>query len=249
MAKGVFAIAAPSGTPKAAQSWAYANPYSVTVSLVVSTTKVKPSEITRWADIFKPKYERSIVLDQTFWSTAFPLAKAMGINPATNAPKSMDPVWARIRQLRPNLTALGNGQDVTTALTTGNASIAVTCTCNVISAISSGAKLALVTPRDGMFVVADAYYIHRGIPPENHYYAQVFANYLYSAATQAFLAKDQGLVPTVPGTPVPAYMKRQPKAFPLTAAQIKAANGIVAPIPLIAKYNDQWQLAFENAIK
>jgi len=249
MAKAVFAIAAPQGTPKDAKSWAYANPYSVTVSLVVNTTKVRPSEITKWADIFKPKYKRSIVLDQTFWSTAFPLAKSMGIDPAKNAPRSMDPVWKRIRELKPNLTALGNGQDVTTALTNGNASIAVTCTCNVISAITSGAKLALVVPRDGMFLVADAYYIHKGIPPENYYYAQVFANYLYSAATQAYLAKDQGLLPTVPGTPVPAYMKTQPRAFPRSAAQIKAANGVVAPIPLIAKYNDQWQLAFENAIK
>jgi putative spermidine/putrescine transport system substrate-binding protein len=249
MNKGVFAIAAPSGTPKSSQTWAYANPYSVTVSLVVNTARVKPGAITKWSDIFDPKYKRSIVLDQTFWSTAFPLAKSMGIDPAKNAPQSMDPVWKRIHQLKPNLTALGNGQDVTTALTNGNASIAVTCTCNVISAISSGAKLALVVPRDAMFMVADGYYIHKGIPAANYYYAQVFANYLYSAATQAYLAKDQGLVPTVAGTPVPGYMKSQPRAFPLTAAQIKAANGVVAPIPLIAKYNDQWQLAFENAIK
>ena len=141
------------------------------------------------------------------------------------------------------------GQDVRLERASGNASIAVTCTCNVISAISSGAKLALVVPRDGMFVVADGYYIHKGIPAGNYYYAQVFANYLYSAQTQAYLAKDQGLVPSVPGTPVPQYMKDQPRAFPLTAAQIKAANGVVAPIPLIATYNDQWQLAFENAIK
>ena len=249
MKKAVFAIAAPQGTPKSAQAWAYTNPYSVTVSLVVNTDKVKPNEITKWADLFKPKYKRSIVLDQTFWSTAFPLAKSMGIDPTKNAPKSMDPVWKRIHQLKPNLTALGNGQDVTTALTNGNATIAVTCTCNAISAIRSGAKLALVVPRDGMFLVGDAYYIHKGIPSENAYYAQVFANYLYSPATQAYLAKDQGLLPSVPGTPVPGYMKAQPRAFPLSAAQIKAANGVVAPIPLIARYNDQWQLAFENAIK
>jgi putative spermidine/putrescine transport system substrate-binding protein len=249
MLKGVRAISAPEGTPAGATTWAYVNPYSVTVSLVVNTAKVNPSSITKWNDIFSSKYRHSIVLDQTFWSTAFPLAKSMGINWAKNPPHSMDPVWARIKTLRPNLTAIGNGQDVTTALTNGNAKIAVTCTCNVITAIASGAKLKLVVPKDGMFMVADGYYIHKGIPAANYYYAQVFANYLYSAATQAYLAKDQGLVPTVPGTPVPQYMKAQPRAFPLTAAEIKAANGVVAPIPLIAKYNDQWQLAFENAIK
>lgn len=249
MLKGLRSIAAPEGTPKGNTTWAYANPYSVTVTFVVNTAKLNPATVQTWDDIFSSKLKHSIVLDQTFWSTAFPLAKSMGVNWAKNPPKSMDPVWARIKTLRPNLTAIGNGQDVTTALTQGNAKLAVTCACNVISAISTGAKLKLVAPKDGMFVVADAYYIHKGISAANHYYAQVFANYLYSPATQAYLAKDQGLVPSVPGTPVPKYMKQQPSAFPLTAAQLKAANGVVAPIPLIAKYNDQWQLAFENAIK
>jgi len=40
MKKAVFAIAAPQGTPKSAEAWAYTNPYSVTVSLVVNTDKV-----------------------------------------------------------------------------------------------------------------------------------------------------------------------------------------------------------------
>jgi spermidine/putrescine-binding protein len=249
LSKAVFAIAAPAGTPKGSDSWAYVNPYSVTVSLVVNTDKVNPNKLKSWNDLFSDEYRDSIVLDQTFWSTAFPLAKAMGVDWTKNAPASMEPVWKKIKTLRPNLAALGSGQDVTTALTTGNASIAVTCTCNVISAINSGEPLKLVVPRDGMFLVGDAYYIHKGIPDENYYYAQVFANYLFSGATQAYLAKDQGLLPSVPGTPVPGYMKSQPRAFPLNDAQIKAANGVVAPIPLIARYNDQWQLQFENAIK
>ena len=44
-------------------------------------------------------------------------------------------------------------------------------------------------------------------------------------------------------------MKAQPDAFPLTAAEIAAAHGIVAPIPVMAHYDTQWQVAFENAIK
>jgi putative spermidine/putrescine transport system substrate-binding protein len=249
MLKAVRSVAAPEGTPASATTWAYVNPYSVTVSLVVNKAKVNPSGLKSWNDLFNSKYKHSIVLDQTFWSTVFPLAQAMGVDWTSNPPNSLNPVFARLKQLRPNLTALGNGQDITTALTNGNASIAVTCTCNVITAISSGAKLALVVPKEAMFMVADGYYIHKGIPPANYYYAQVFANYLFSHATQAFLAKDQGLVPTIPGTPVPGDMRTQPRAFPLTPAAIKAARGIVAPIPLIAKYNDQWQAEFESSIK
>lgn len=249
MLKGTRAVASPEGTPANATTWAYVNPYSVTVTFVARTDKVKPSSLTKWADLTKPEFRRSIAFDQTYSSTAFALAKSMGVNPAKNPPKSLNPVWKRLEQVKPNVAAIGNGQDITTALTTGNATVAITCTCNVISSIRAGDKLRLVAPKDGMYIVGDAYYIHKGIPDENYYYAQVFANYLYSAATQSFLAKDQALVPTVGGTPVPAYMKAQPSAFPLSAKQLKAANAVVAPIPLIARYDAQWQTAFENALK
>ena len=99
-----------------------------------------------------------------------------------------------------------------------------------------------------MGLVADGYYIQKGIPAANYYYAEVFANYLFSAQAQKIMPQA-GLVPSVPGTPVPAYMTAQPRAFPLTAAEIKAANGVVFPFPLIARYNAQWQTAFENALK
>ena len=42
---------------------------------------------------------------------------------------------------------------------------------------------------------------------------------------------------------------RRRKGAASAPAEIKAARGIVAPIPLIAKYNDQWQSSFESAIK
>jgi len=248
MLKAIHSVAAPAGTPASATTWAYANPYSVTVALIARDS-VPSADLTSWLDLTNPMFKHSIEFDQTFWSTAFPVAKALHVNWAKNPPQSMNPVWKFIAKLKPNEVGIGNGQDITTALTNGAAKIAVTCTCNVQSTINSGAKLKIVVPKDGMFMVADGYYIHKGIPAANYYYAEVFANYLYTAATQEYLASNQGLVPTVPGTPVPGYMKANPKAYPLSAAEIKAANGVVAPIPLIAQYNDQWQIAFENALK
>jgi hypothetical protein len=44
-------------------------------------------------------------------------------------------------------------------------------------------------------------------------------------------------------------MKKQPRAFPLTAAEINKAHGVVYPFPLIARYNAQWQSDFEAALK
>jgi putative spermidine/putrescine transport system substrate-binding protein len=249
MLKATRAIAAPEGTPAGATTWAYANPYSVTVTFVVNSAKVNPALLTKWSDLSNPKFKHSVVFDQIYSSTAIPLAKSMGIDVTKGAPGNLDPVWARIKALRPQLASIGSGSDVTTALTNGTATIGVTCTCNAVAALQAGKKIKLVVPKDGMYIVADAYYIHKNIPPANYYYAQLFANYLYSNATQSYLAKDQALVPTVSTATVPAYMKAQPDAFPLTAAEIASAHGIVAPIPVMAHYDTQWQVAFENAIK
>ena len=242
-------VAAPEGTPAGAKAWAYMNPYTVTITFVVRKDKVNPSAVQKWSDLANPKFAHSIVFDQIYSTTAFAMAKSLGIDPAKNAPASLDPVWQKIKALRPNLASLGSGADVTTALSNGNATIGVTCSCNVVAAINAGTPLTMVAPRDGGYEVADAYYIHKNIPAANYYYAELFANYLYADATQSFLAKDQALVPTVSTATVPAYMKAQPRVFPLTSAQVKAAKMVIAPIPVMARYDTPWQTAFEAAIK
>ena len=177
------------------------------------------------------------------------MANAMNVDPANNPPGSLDPVWNRLKQIRPNLVVLGSNTDVTTALSQGIGKLAVTCTCAYNDAVASGTNLQLVAPDDGLYEVADAYYIHKGIPPANYYYAQVFANYLYSASTQSTLAAEQSLIPTVSTATLPSFMAKQPKVFPVTPAQQKSADVVLAPIPLMARYDLPWQQSFENAIK
>jgi putative spermidine/putrescine transport system substrate-binding protein len=243
------AVAAPPGTPASATNWAYMNPYSVTVAFIVNPKLVDPKTLTSWNVLTQPRFKKSLIFDQIYSSTAFGMAHAMGVNPANNPPSSLDPVWNRIKQIRPNLVVLGSNTDVTTALSQGTGKVAITCTCAYNDAVSAGTNLELVAPKDGLYEVADAYYIHKGIPAANYYYAQVFANYLYAAQTQATLAKEQSLVPSVPGTKLPDFMAKQPEVFPVTEAQQKAANVVPAPIALMARNDLPWQTAFENAIK
>jgi len=247
--KANLQVAAPQGTPAGASSWAYMGPYSVTIGFIVRKDKVNPADVQKWSDLASPKFAHSLVFDQIYSTTAFALAKAMGVDPAKNPPSSLDPVWKRIQSLRPNLASLGNGADVTTTLTNGTATIGVTCTCNAIAAVQARTPIAMVAPRDGGYEVADSYYIHKNIPAANYYYAELFANYLYSNASQSFLAKDQALVPAISTATVPAYMMAQPRLFPRTAADVKAANMVIAPISLMAHFDTQWQTAFEAAIK
>jgi spermidine/putrescine-binding protein len=242
-------VAAPPGTPGSAKSWAYMNPYSVTVAFIINPKLVDPSTLTSWNVLSEPRFKKSLIFDQIYSSTAFGVAHAMGVNPANGPPGSLDPVWKRIEQIRPNLVVLGSNTDVTTALSQGTGKVAITCTCAYNDAISAGTNLKVVAPKDGLYEVADAYYIHKGIPAANYYYAQVFANYLYTPQTQAILAAEQSLVPSVASAKLPAFMAKQPEVFPVTPAQQKAANVVLAPIPLMARNDLVWQKAFENAIK
>ena len=47
----------------------------------------------------------------------------------------------------------------------------------------------MVAPSDGLYVVGDLYYIHKGFLGANVYYAQVFANYIsWSLTVQSAVA-------------------------------------------------------------
>ncbi|TPG29552.1 ABC transporter substrate-binding protein [Mycolicibacterium hodleri] len=229
-------------------NWAYVNPYTLSVPFIVRTDKVDPAQIATWNDLFTPNLKQSIAIDSIYSSTAFGFAQSLGVNPATNPPDGMAPVWDRISGLKPNLAQLGSNADVVTALTNGSVSVAISNTGSGISALAAGAPIKMVAPKDGLYVVGDSYYIHKGIPAANAYYAQVFANYVLDPAVQSAVAAKLGFVPVNPAADVPAYMSADPAVFPRSPADLKAENAIVAPIPLMAKNDEAWQKAFDNAI-
>lgn len=228
--------------------WAYVNPYTLSVPFIVRTDEIDPATVKTWDDLFKPELAQSLAVDTIYSSTAFGFAQSMGVDPAQNPPAGMDPVWARISELRPNLAQLGSNADVVTALTNGSVKLAISNTGTGIQAQNAGAPVALVAPSDGLYVVGDAYYIHKGIPDENAYYAQVFANYLLDPEVQSVVADRLGLIPVNPEATVPGYMSDNVAVFPRTADDLAAVKAIVAPVPLMAKNDETWQKAFDAAI-
>jgi spermidine/putrescine transport system substrate-binding protein len=244
----IRSVAAPPGTSPNASAWSYVNVYTVTVPFIIRSDLINPAKVQSWNDLFKPDLKGSVALDQIYSSSAFELAKALGVTPTAEA-SSMDPVWAKAAEIKPNLAALGANTDLTQALVNGTAKVVVSCAATGVSAKSAGAKIAFVPPKDGMYVVADSYYIHKGIPAANAYYAQVFANYLLSAASEAEIAAVEGCGPVNPHAAVPTYMKDNSNVFPVTEAQFTADHAIIAPIPIMARNDAAWQQAWENAVQ
>ena len=162
--------------------------------------------------------------------------------------RAWTPSGPRIAGLKPNLAQLGSNADVVTALTDGSVKVAISNSGSGIQAQNAGAPVALVAPTDGIYVVGDSYYIHKGIPDNNAYYAQVFANYLLDPEVQSVVADKLGLIPVNPDATVPTYMSDNKGVFPRSADDLKAVKAIVAPIPLMAKNDEAWQKAFDGAI-
>ncbi|MFB1295721.1 PotD/PotF family extracellular solute-binding protein [Mycobacterium sp. pW049] len=228
--------------------WAYLNPYTLTVPFIVRTDEIDPVTVKTWDDLFKPELRESLAVDTIYSSTAFGFAQSMDVDPNDNPPAGMDPVWSKISELKPNLAQLGSNSDLVTALSSGSVKIAVSNSGTGIQAQNAGAPVALVAPTEGIYVVGDAYYIHKGIPDENAYYAQIFANFLLDPEVQSVVADKLGLIPVNPDATVPAYMADNKAVFPRSAEDLEAVKAIVAPIPLMAKNDEAWQKAYDAAI-
>jgi spermidine/putrescine-binding protein len=245
----VQAVAQPTGLRLNADgTWPYVGVYQLSVPFVERADLLKPGQVTSWLDLRKPFLRNSIEFDGAFQSEAFGIANALGVR-VTSDPRSLDPVWAYLKSLKSNESVNGTSIDAVHALSSGRAKIAVTPPLDGVTAQQQGVKIRMVAPREGMVIVTDSYYIHKNIPQNVYYYAQVFANYLLDPAVQGGWAKGLGLVPVNPKAVVPAFMSDNPQVFPRTEAQIKAVKGYIAPVPLMAHNQDAWQSAFEAAIK
>jgi spermidine/putrescine-binding protein len=218
------------------------------IPVIVRTDKVDPKSITSWNDLFDPKYKGAIEWDSQYASTAFAVAKTLGITPQENSAASMDPVWAKIATAKPNIAILGDDAASVKALTSGEVDISIHGVFDKIEAEKAGAPVANVIPKEGALILGDSVYIHKGIPPESAYYAQVFINECLSAPQQTKIADTLGVIPVNPNATLPAYMKKEPRVFPATEAEIKA-SAILAPIPAMARNQDAWQAAFDKAVK
>jgi putative spermidine/putrescine transport system substrate-binding protein len=229
-------------------SWPYVNVYQLSVPFIQRSDLIPEGEVTSWLDLKKPLLKKGIAFDGAFQSEAFGMANALGVTP-TEEESSLDPVWDYLESLRPNEALNGTSIDHVRALVSGNAKMAVSPPLDGITAANEGAPIRMVAPDEGMVIVADSYYIHKNIPQDVYYYAQVFADYLLDPKVQEAWANELGFVPVNAKASVPEFMTDNPEVFPRTQEEIDAVKGVIAPVPVMARNQDAWQAAFDAAVK
>lgn len=242
-------VAKPTGLPLNDDgTWPYVGIYQLSVPFVEDADAISADQVTSWLDLKDPSLHRSIAIDGAYQSTAFGIAKALGVE-VTEDPASLDPVWEFLSEIKDNQAVLGTSVDTVRALTSGQVKLAITPPLDGISAEKEGVKIRFVPPKEGMVVVTDSFYINANIPQNVYYYCQKFANVMLEPQVQAEWADTLGLVPVNGDAKVPAFMSQHPDVFPITEQQIEEANGFRAPVPLQARNQEVWQTEFENALK
>jgi len=235
------AIAKPgSGLP----GYAFLGMYSYGTPLMYRTDQVSAGSLQSWNDIFDPKYNKRIGLTQSFTYLTFPIAKALGVNPAKD---SMAPVWSKLHALKPNVYGLLDDTQKTNVLISGDAWIVLGLAGDGLAAQKAHAPVAFAVPKEGMDIDRDVYYVLKNIPPEVAYYANVFANHIVAAANQSKMANVLGVTPVALKAKLPGYMKKNPAAFPFTPAQMK--GNVLTPVALAAKHLNDWQAKYDQALK
>jgi putative spermidine/putrescine transport system substrate-binding protein len=217
--------------------------YSYSTPLIYRTDKF-PNGITSWLDLWDSKNVKHIGVCQTYACFTYPLAKILKINPVTD---NMAPVWAKLRELRPNIYGILDEPQRVNGLVSGNLWAVPGLVGDGLAARKAGAPIGFAVPREGMVIDRDIYFVHRNIPPENQYYAQLFVNYLVGASEQTKMAAELGVPPVNLKSKLPALMKQIPDAFPVTPAQIK--KNIVLPVRAAARNFENWQAQYNRAVK
>ncbi len=218
----------------------YINVSSYSQPIVYNPKVVTMPASISWNEIFDKKYAGKLFVTNTFASLLHPVAKMMDLNPATD---DLTPVFAKIAELKGNISATGDEEEFVAGIEAGEVTIGVTLAATALEV----GGLKWVVPKEGAVLGTEAFYVPAGLPPHVSYYAQMFINEALSAANQTALAAGIGEVPVNTAATIPKFMIGDP-AFPFTEKDI-AKYGIVTPVELDARNRDKWQAAYTAAIQ
>ncbi len=225
--------------------WSMLGMWAFSAPINYRTDKVKdPSALESWEGLWGPQFKNSIMLPTTYQAFTFTTARLLGIDPATD---DMGPVWDKIAELKPNLVGVGGDTEVVSGLISGDVGATVALPANGDAAAKEGAPIDFAVPKEGMFVDRDFYWLVKGAPPEVEYYTKLFANYMADVGNQTTMAKELGVIPTHPDAKLPQYMVDNPTVYPVSKEDVE--KNVLVPLQLAAEKQDEWQAAYDQAVK
>lgn len=219
----------------------WVNIYTYTVPVLYREDLVTLPAQMSIEELWDPKYKGKIGLNLDPNIVVWSLAKAMGLNPATD---DLTPLWDKVAELKPNIGAIWSSDtELLTLINSGDVAITLGLAGNV-SYIDNG---AIVVPTEGAMLSADSLYIPTGLPENVTYWTQVLVNEMIDAQNETAFCDAIAAIPTNSGATPPASLAGQP-AFPFTDEEI-AKYAVPVINSVYAENRDAWIEAMTNALQ
>jgi len=185
--------------------------YGIGIFNYITTILYNPDKIkapTSWADLWKPEFKGK-VLSPKITDTQGLLITIMAAQLNGGSLDNLDPAWAKLAALRPNIFAfIENRALAAEALNSGEAVIAVDIPYYFKPHIERGYKIAMTTDlKEGFFSITGSAALVKG-GKGNKDVAYAFIDQALSPSAQAGFATDLWYGPTNVKTQVPANVAK-----------------------------------------
>ncbi len=166
------------------QSYDPGNQYSVpylggVAAIAVNTSKIKDS-ITGYADLFNPKYKKTIVALDDYRAVIGMAARSLGLSMNETDGAKIAQIRAQTLKLKDNVK-LYDSDSPKSALISGDATLGFCWSAEIALAMKENPAIKIVFPKEGAYVFFDNWCITKGA--KNASNANTFINYMMEAQT------------------------------------------------------------------
>ena len=198
-----------------------------------------------WKELLDPRLKGRVAFYNDGIGMHFP-AQVAGGGKLEDIPSNMAPAWEFIKQLRTQSPLLGEDPDFTTWFQKGEIDAACTISTNAREAKKNGINVAWTVPEEGCKYDTDGFWIPKGLPANEEYWAKQYINLALSVESQQIWLDGLGLPGVIPGVKPPADLVGD-SSYPTTPEDFK--HLIRIPGKVQVENESEWFATFKSIMQ
>ncbi len=239
--KGLLPISKPVGL----EGYPLVNTYSYVYVCAYRDAAFPDGPPTSWKALLEPKFKGRIALYDD--GIGFnPIAVLVGGGTVDDIPDNMGAGWDFYRKLKKQDPLLGEDADFTNWFQNGEIDLACTISVNAREAKQNGIAVSWTVPREGCKIDTDGFWVPKGLPENETYWAKQFINHSLTRGAQEKWCGLLGLPPVYPGIAPPADLVGDP-SYPTSPADF--ARLVSIPSPVLVKNQPEWFAKFNEIMQ
>lgn len=236
--QGTTALAArarPVGTPVATVVFPYVVYYVIVYSRALHS---KPPQ--SWSVLCDPRHRGRLALYPA-GNGLFPIAQVMGGGRVGDIPHAMDPCWAFVRRLGPQIRELDYSIGMERLLSDGRLTLCMRALTNALAFQAAGLDVDFAVPEEGTSDTLDALWVPRGLPRERGFWARRLVEFCLRPDIQQRFCELLGCMPVHRSARPPALLANHPR-LPNEADDLEPLLHI--PDALKLEHKQAWEQRF-----